>query len=347
MLKKKLLIALLSFASIIILLSFIGYNYLQAQFQPVDETDQQIETVIIPKGSSTAAIGQILAEKNLIKNALVFQYYAKYTGQDVDLKAGTFDLSKSLPLKDVIDILAIGNNLIDSVRFTIPEGLNVKQIADRLAEQGLVDRERFLSLVKEGDFDYDFIQQIPDNPNIEYKLEGYLFPETYEVRKEASEEEIIDKMLSQFAKEWLPDWDKQLAKKGLSLHELITLASIVEREVVVDAERPIVAGIFYNRLENSWLLQSCATVQFVLGKQRDTITFADLEIDNPYNTYVYAGLPPGPIGAPGRISIEAVVNPDENNYFFFVTKKDNSGEHFFSKTYEEHLQYDAKSRGNW
>ncbi|HDR67528.1 MAG TPA: endolytic transglycosylase MltG, partial [Bacteroidaceae bacterium] len=147
--------------------------------------------------------------------------------------------------------------------------------------------------------------------------------------------------------EWKAEWTTEIEKKNMSIHDIVTLASIVEREVVVDKERPIVAGVFYNRLKDDWNLQSCATVQFILGKQKDRLTFDDLEIKNPYNTYVNQGLPPGPIGNPGRKSLEAAVYPAEHDYYFFVTKKDNSGEHYFSRTFAEHQKYNAKSRGNW
>ncbi len=331
---------------IIILGLFFGANYGYSQFQPASSTNQNM-TITIPKGSSTNAIANLLEENKLIKNPLAFKLYVKYTKLDAKLKAGKFELSPAMNLQEITNVLVEGNAIIDTVRFTIPEGYNVKQIAKKLADEGLVNETKFLDVLKDGDFDYDFIKQIPRNDNIEYFLEGYLFPETYEIKKGATEKEIIDKMLAQFDKEWKPEWIEAAKNKKLSFHELVTLASIVEREVVADKERPIVAGVFYNRLNDSWNLQSCATVQFVIGKQKDTLTFADLEIKNPYNTYINTGLPPGPIGNPGRKSLEAVIYPAEHDYYFFVTKKDNSGEHYFSKTFAEHQKYDAKSRGNW
>lgn len=338
----------ISILAIIALLGVLGAIYVNSLFQPVEPlADAEKIQVEIPKGSNPSEIATILKDNDLIKNELIFQLYVKTSGNDVALKAGKFELSKNMDLKEITNQLVNGQAIFDTVKFTIPEGYTVKQIAARLAAQGLVDEERFLQLAKEGNFNYDFIKQIPDDPNIEYKLEGYLFPETYEVKKGATEEEIIDKMLSQFAKEWKSEWTTVIEEQGLTLHEAVTLASIVEREVVVDEERPIVAGVFYNRLDDSWNLQSCATVQFILDKQKENLTYDDLEIDNPYNTYVYQGLPPGPIGSPGRSSLEATVYPEEHDYYFFVTKKDNSGEHYFSKTYEEHLKNDANSRGNW
>lgn len=332
---------------ILFVIGIIGVAYIQAQFQAVQTASAEKITVMIPKGSTTSEIAKLLKEKNLIKNELIFHLYVKYLGNDGDLKAGSFQLSGDMDLQKIIRQLIEGNTIIDSVRFTIPEGYNVKQIAERLANQGLADKERFLQLVKEGNFDFDFLKEMPKDDRIEYKLEGYLFPETYEIKKGATEEEIITKMLSQFQKEWKEDWTSIIKEKGMTIHQMVTLASIIEREVVVDKERPIVSGVFYNRLKDSWNLQSCATVQFILGKQQDRLTFADLEIDHPYNTYVNQGLPPGPIGSPGRKSLEAALYPEKHDYYFFVTKKDQSGEHYFSKTFAEHQKYNAKSRGNW
>lgn len=348
MLKNKFVKYSLALIAVILITSVVGFLYVNSLFNPVDPqySGEKVE-VIVPSGSTTKNIAGLLKENELIQNELIFQLYVKKYNYDASLKAGKFLLSQDMDMKTIVQVLVEGNTIIDSVRFTIPEGYNVKQIAEKLASEGLVDKERFLQVVKEANFDYEFIKQIPNDKNIEYKLEGYLFPDTYEVRKGATEEEIIEKLLSQFDKEWKEEWGKVAKEKGMTQHELVTMASIVEREVVVDKERPIVAGVFYNRLDDSWNLQSCATVQFILGKQKDTLTFEDLEIQNPYNTYVNQGLPPGPIGNPGRTSLEAVIYPAEHNYFFFVTKKDNSGEHYFSETYEQHLNYDAKSRGNW
>ncbi len=332
---------------ILFIFLIITVSYIQAQIQPVNASSTEVISIEIPKGSNTLDIAQLLKEKQLIKNELVFRYYVKYLGYGAELKAGRFDLSKNMNLEEIIQKLVEGNTFIETVRFTIPEGYNVNQIAERLAEQGLVNKDRFLQLTKEGNFDFPFIKQIPQRDEVVYKLEGYLFPETYEIKKGATEEEIIQKMLAQFEKEWKTEWNKVIEEKGMTIHDIVTLSSIIEREVVVDKERPIVAGVFYNRIRDSWNLQSCATVQFILGKQKDRLTYDDLEIDNPYNTYIYQGLPPGPIGTPGRKSLEAVVFPAENDYFFFVTKKDNSGEHYFSKTFAEHQRNNAKSAGNW
>lgn len=338
---KQSLIATLGLAIVFV---FIGFNIYTLTMYPVDRTSTKEITVAIPKGSSTNSIGTLLKKEDLIRSEAAFKIYAKLSGYDVDLKAGKFILSKNMDLKEIMQKLVNGDAVIESVRFTIPEGYTVKQIAEKLAAEGIVNEDKFLELAKNGDFDYDFIKQIPNDKNIHYKLEGYLFPETYEVKKGASERVIINTMLSQFQKEWNPEWDKALKEKNKTLPQILTLASIIEREVSVDKERPIVSGVLYNRMNINMRLQVDATIQYILGKQKSIVTYDDLKIDDPYNTYRNYGLPPGPISNPGRESIKAAIFPEKNNYLFYVTKKDNSGEHYFSKTYQEHLYQDDRSR---
>ncbi len=342
-LKKAGLIFFTLLLIIVLLAAGVFYYFSTA----TDKSDGNLIELEIPAGSSTVAIAGILADNQLIHNELFFRYQVKRQGLDYELKAGTYELSKDMNLKMIIDILVAGNEKIESVRFTIPEGYNIVQIATKLADEGLVDRDRFIQLAKDGDFDYSFVEAIPANQDIKYKLEGYLFPETYEIKVGATEEEIIEKMLDQFAKEWKPEWDTVIIERNLTVHEVVTLASIVEREIIVDFERPIAAGVFTKRLNESWRLESCATVQYVLGKQKSQILDSDMAIDDPYNTYVNKGLPPGAIGSPGRATLEAALYPENNPYYFFVTKKDGTNTHYFSKTYEEHLANDANSRGSW
>ncbi|MGE5704386.1 MAG: endolytic transglycosylase MltG [Clostridia bacterium] len=323
-----------------------GGAYVYSQLQPMPGSE--VKQVEIPPGSSVAQIGRILEQEGLIKNSQLFRYYVQFKGLGDGLQAGTYRLPEGQTIEQLLAPIKSGDVVMDMVRFTIPEGLNVEQIAAALEKKGLVQKEAFLKEINEGQFpEYPFVAEIPNDKNRKYRLEGYLFPETYDVKKGATEHEIIAKMLSQFSKEFKPEWVDTLKKQKLTVDEAVNLASIVEREVVADKERPIVAGVFFNRIRDGWMLQSCATVQFVLGKQRDRITFDDLKIESPYNTYIHKGLPPGPIASPGRTSLAAVVEPAKHDYFFFVTKKDGTSEHFFSKTLEEHLSKDAKSRGNW
>lgn len=320
--------------------------YAYEELQPVDVSGQPVtKNVTIPKGSSVREIGQILEQQGLIRNGTLFAYYVKLKGIGAGLQAGEYQFQTGQSVEQMLQKMTEGDTVANTVRITIPEGWNVEQVADALAKKGMINKQKFLQEINRGSFpEYPFVAAIPQKAGRKYRLEGYLFPETYELKKGSTEREIIATMLAQFQKELKPEWTSKLKQRNMSLDDAVNLASIVEREVVVDKERPIVAGVYYNRLREGWLLQADATVQFILGKQRDRITYDDLKIKNPYNTYVYPGLPPGPIANPGRASLAAVVEPATHEYFFYVTKKDGSSEHYFSRTLEEHLAKDALSR---
>ncbi|MNZ86552.1 putative aminodeoxychorismate lyase [compost metagenome] len=189
--------------------------------------------------------------------------------------------------------------------------------------------------------DAEAVRSVPDNDQLHQRLEGYLFPETYEMKKESTEEDIIKRMLMELDRKLaeLPeDWQLVMEEKNLSLHELLTIASLVEREVVVDEERALVAGVIYNRMKDGMMLQIDATVQYSLDKPKERLYEKDLQVDSPYNTYKVEGLPPGPIASPSIASIQAALYPEDSDYLFYVTKKDGSQSHLFAKTYKEHLK---------
>ncbi len=324
-----------------------GAVYIYNNLQPVEATsDAEPVIVTIPTGATTQEIGTILEEQGLIRHAGIFSYYVRYRGIGNRLQAGDYRLTPGQSVDDILETIVQGKTYVKTFTFTIPEGFTVKQIADRLSEQGLIDRDTFLKEVNEGDFAYEFVSNIPEDPRMEYRLEGYLYPKTYEMKKGASEHEIIDRMLQQFEKEWNETWNSNLQENGITLHEAVTLASIIEREVQSDQERSMVAGVYYNRLRDQMLLQADATIQFIFGEQKETVTYDDLKIDHPYNTYLYPGLPPGPIANPGFMALEAAANPESHEYYYYVTKKDGSGEHYFARTFAEHQQNIAKSKHN-
>lgn len=319
--------------------------YVYANLQPVEASDQQVR-LEIPEGSTAITISKLLKESGLIRNDLIFRYYAQYKGLASRFQAGVYLFTPGMTLDQVMVKLVKGDVYIETVKFTVPEGYTVQQIAESLAEQGIVDKDTFLKVVNEGQFDYDFVKQIPENPEIKNRLEGYLFPNTYEVKKGSTEYEIVVRMLAEFQKQIQPEWLEAFKNKGMTLHEGLTLASIVERETIVEKELPIVAGVFYNRIANGWMLQSDATAQYASGSWKGRLYFKDLEVDDPYNTFVVEGLPPGPISNPGIKALQAAAFPQEHDFYFFVTKKDGSNEHYFSKTFREHQAQDAASRKN-
>lgn len=300
--------------------------------------------VDIPPGTSTQKIAGILEENKLIRDSRTFIFYVRQSGKESQLKAGQYQFTPGENVDQLLSKMVKGEVYVRTFQFTIPEGWTVPQIASALAEKGWVSEEKFLQEVNQGDFAFDFVSEIPDDKRLGYRLEGYLFPKTYEIKEGATETEIIQRMLAQFQAEWDPSWTEVLRQRGMSVHEAVTLASIVEREVRVEKERPKVAGVYFNRLQTDMLLQADATVQYALGKQKDIVTYKDLELDHPYNTYRYKGLPPGPISGPGLSALQSVVEPDKHEYLFYVTKKDGSGEHYFSKTYQQHLKNIALSK---
>ncbi len=340
---SKIRIILLSFFSLIMILIIMGVffvkNYYEDQMEPLAKTNVKEINIEIPMGSSIIKIANILEENKLIKNELLFRINAKILGMDSNLKAGNYVLNNGMTPEEILQALQEGSIPKDTVKFTIPEGFELKEIAERLSNQGLVDKDRFDELVSNPlNFTdkFPFLSELTSDLN----LEGYLYPDTYEIFVGSTEEEIIEKMLERFEEIYTPSIIEKADKLGMSLNEVITLASIIEREGMIDDERPLISAVFHNRIEKNMLLQSCATVQYLLGERKERLTFKDLEIDSQYNTYIYNGLPPGPIASPGRKSIEAAVNPADVDYFFFVANGD--GSHTFSITYEEHMN--AKNR---
>lgn len=321
--------------------------YVYVQLQPPAEGAGETVLVEIPSGFSSAQVAVLLQEKGLVRDARVFRYYLAYHKVSNRLQAGKYRFVRGMTLDEITRDLVEGNVYRETVKVTVPEGFRVEQIAERLEEAGLGSRERYLALIREHDFgEFPFVRDIPEDAPLKYRLEGYLFPDTYEFDKEADEVTVLTAMLERFAREWTPQRQERLRELGISVHQWVTMASLVEREAKVDAERPIIAGVIWNRLKENWLLQIDATVQYIFGTPKERLTYRDLEMDDPYNTYLYEGLPPGPIGAPGTRSLEAVLYPQEYDYFFYVTKKDGTDEHYFAKTHSEHEENIRISRQN-
>lgn len=309
----------------------------------------EAKRIEIAKGMSAIQVSDMLEEQGIIRNSFIFKYYLKLNDQGARFQAGVYDLNPGMEHDAIIAKLNAGDTVkAETIRFTIPEGFTVLQIVDKLAEQQLIDKNKFLELASTQTSwgDSEAVRQIPDNDQLHQRLEGYLFPETYEMKAGSTEEEIINRMTSELDRklgELTEDWAAVLEEKKMTIHELLTIASLVEREVVVDEERALVAGVIYNRIADGMPLQIDATVQYLLDKPKERLLEKDLQIDSPYNTYKINGLPPGPIASPSLASIEAALNPEPSEYLFYVTKKDGSQTHLFAKTYNEHLKNIDKS----
>jgi UPF0755 protein len=336
---KKLLV----FFAILILLAsgalFLTNIYIESSLQAVDPDDETKIIVDIPNGSTTSSIGEILKDNNLISNATVFKYYAKKTKLESELKAGSYVFSRDMDIDSLLSVLTKGVSGTNTKDITLVEGLTMEEAAKSISEQLNLDYEVLVEDMSNVDryrSDYDFLK---DNPNIS-NLQGYLLPNTYNVYKNSSENDIVEYLISQFDEFYVDELKPLLQNADISFEEVINLASIVEKEALLDKERGDIAAVFLNRLDIDMKLQSCATVNYAHGEWKENLTYEDLEIDSPYNTYIYKGLPPAPINSPGRLSILAVLNPTDVDYLYFLAKGD--GSHYFSETYEDFLEAKEK-----
>ncbi|NCB41699.1 MAG: endolytic transglycosylase MltG [Clostridia bacterium] len=288
----------------------------------------------VEAGMSTSAIAQMLEDRNIIESALLFKLKSKFKRYDGNYQAGVFELSPSMPMEDLMKALMHGQK--ETVRFTIPEGFNVEQTVQKLSAEGLVDEFEFMDQVKNGEFEYRFLDGLKKDEN---RLEGFLFPDTYEIFTDASEGDIIDKMLSGFDAVFTEQYYSRAEELGLSVHEVVTIASLIEEESRVDTERALVSSVIYNRLNIKMNLSFCSTVLYALGEQKARLLYSDLEVESPYNTYKNEGLPPGPISSPGKSCIEAALYPADTDYLFFVLKGDGSKEHNFAENETDFFNY--------
>jgi len=333
-------------------LSFFAFLRIQFFFSPMaSDTNFTTKEIKIPLGSSTAHIASILQEEGLIKNSFLFRLISKYKGYDGQLQAGLYQLSSNMSMDEILLELQKGVLPAEGIRFTIPEGFTIEQIGERLEEQGLVKKEDFLEICRVYEKDgVNPLSQILGNipSQVYYRLEGYLFPDTYEVCRDVSAEKIVDLMFSRFLEVFNEEYRLRAEEMGFGIHQIVTIASLIEKEAVLPEERPLIAAVFHNRLNSEALpyLQSCATVQYILGETKPVLTYQDLEIDSPFNTYLYPDLPPGPIASPGLQALRAALYPADVDYLYFVSKEDGSGSHYFSRTLPEHNKYKKLAQQN-
>jgi UPF0755 protein len=306
----------------------------------INANSEGAKMIDIPMGSDTSAIADILAKEGIIDKPQIFKIVSKLNGFDGRYQAGTHVLKNGLEFNTIMTILT---GKPESKKITIPEGLTYKQIVNTFVKKDLARADRFDSAMKYKKYDYDFVKSIKDVNNREFKLEGYLFPDTYEFAMNADEKTIVNVMLANFNNKITKGMYTRAKELGMTMDQIITLASIIEREVSNTHDRRVVSEVFYRRLKdknpNLRKLESCATLQYIFlnteGKVHKVITYDDKNIDNPYNTYLHAGLPPGPICSPGIDAINAALYPDEDtDYMFFLSAGDGTTK--FSKTYAEH-----------
>jgi UPF0755 protein len=311
---------------------------------PAGDDDTPVNFVVEP-GETASGIAYRLEEQGFITDAGLFKAYVRFHKLDANLEAGEHILRRTMTMEEVASALLYAQ--LREIQLTILPGWRIEQIAEMLAERTSINPEEFLLITRTGVFDYAFLADRPPGSS----LEGYLVADTYRLPAEADATALVERLLRDFDQRVTLEMRRDAQAQGLSLHELVTLASIVEREALLDEERPIVANVYLNRLaaelpEADGLLRADPTFQYARGYDRVTgrwwagFQVEDvLSIDSPYNTFLYAGLPPGPICSPSLASLKAVIYPAETEYLYFYAKGD--GSHAFAKTYEEHLENQA------
>lgn len=289
-------------------------------------------TVKVPEGASSRKIAQILKEKDVIESEFLFLARLKLSKYNGKLQHGTFKFDKNDSFSEIAEILATKGTKKNTVTLTIPEGYSVERIKARVIEMGLCTDNEFEAALNK-DYDYPFLASVPKSSGIRYRLQGFLYPSTYEFYADATAETVITTLLDEFEKQ----------TKDLNIadyHKTITLASLVEREAKLDSEREIISGVITNRIRKNMLLQIDASVVYAISDGMydvDRVFYKDLEVNSPYNTYKYTGLPAGPICSPGIESIKAAINPASHNFLYYHTDTEkNDGSHIFTETYTEH-----------
>ncbi|MDR0823377.1 MAG: endolytic transglycosylase MltG, partial [Endomicrobium sp.] len=290
----------------LLILIALGVWYFSLSNKPV--------TIIIQRGDSASKAAALLKNNNIIYSRNLFMIWTRITGSSSKIKAGSYEFSQ----RDMtIGILSeLKNPKIIPIRMTIPEGLTTKQIAEIAASKLAIDKEKFINIVNER------------------KLEGYLLPETYFLDASFKEEDIINKLNNEFKKAITQGMQDRAQEIGFSMRDIIILASIIEKEAVKPEERAVISSVFHNRLKKGIKLESCATVLYAMGIVKPHLTYEDIKFDSPYNTYIYAGLPPSPICNPGIESITAALYPADTDKLFFVASGD--GGHLFADGFKQH-----------
>lgn len=344
---------ILMFVAIILISAVISYNYVIKNYldtstdKPVVVSENEGLEFVIERGASTNEIVNNLVKQGLVKNETIFRLLSKVNGYDGTYKSGTHIVSKALSYDELMRVLS---SAPATRTVTIPEGKTFSQIVNILYEKKIIkDKEQFTTIANTDTFDYDILKGIPQRDN---RLEGYLFPDTYEYDYNASDHEIIAKMLDNFNVKFKKEYRDKIASLpgGMTLDKIVTLASIIEREAKSSDDRYLISGVLYNRLTSKdktlRKLQVDATIQYIMlkktGAYKDRLLYDDLKVDDPYNSYLYEGLPPGPISCPGEAAIKAALNPADTQYLYYVAKGDESDSHAFARTFKEHQANIAK-----
>lgn len=341
-------IVLIIVAVLILTLSiagFFAYQYFTSSLKPLDSKNEKLIQVEIPQGSSSKQIGQILEKNKIIKSGLVFSYYVKMNNK-ANFQAGYYQMSPSMTLDAITDSLEEGGtdepvSLADA-KITVPEGYSVDQIAELFSKETKLPKDDFLDVMKDEDFFNELETKYPDllasakaAKDVRYRLEGYLYPATYYYYKDVPIKDMVTQMVEKTNQVLEPYYDQIKAKK-MTVQEVLTLASLVEKEGVTSEDRRKIAQVFLNRLAIDMPIQSDISILYAMDEHKVHLSEKDTQIDSPYNLYINKGTGPGPFNNPSQEAIEAVLNPEQTDALYFLADV-STGKVYYAKTYDEHL----------
>jgi UPF0755 protein len=305
----------------------LAYNWVDHQLhQPANPGSSKVRFVV-PPGASFHVVADTLHRTGLIDSVTVFDLYARYKHLDRNVQAGAYELSRNLNMIQILT--ALQTAIPDEIFVTVPEGYTIKKTAALLDKGGVIKGSDYTALAVQGKFNYDFLKDLPPGAS----LEGFLFPDTYLVPRAGTAKDLITLQLDNFKKQWDATRKSQAAQRQLTALQIVTIASMIEREARFQEDRPLVASVIYNRLASGWPLQIDATVLYAKGIWQSSVTTDDRKINSPFNTYLHTGLPPGPIANPGIEAIDAALQPAQTGYFFYLS--DPQGHNHYAKTNEE------------
>lgn len=306
------------------------------------KSNDEAIAIEVPTGSTTKDVATTLEEKDIISNASLFKLYLRLTG-NTDIQAGHYEIPKDSGFSKTSKILAEGSQSGETYSLVIPEGSNLEDIAEIVGNSSTYSADEFMDVATDDAYFNELLEKYPDmleevsqKDDVRYKLEGYLFPATYEIGADETVEQIIDKMVAQMNQIYVNHQD-QVSQSDFSFHELLSLASLVEAEAPATDDRKMIAGVFINRLNSGMPIQSDISISYALNEHRAYVTNEDTQVDSPYNLYLNSGLGPGPFNSPGLEAIEAVLAPESSNYLYFVADL-KTGKVYYAETYEEHLK---------
>ena len=345
MVKKIVLIIVAVLILTLSIAGFYAYQYFTSSLKPLDSSNQKLVQVEIPQGSSSKQIGQILEKNKIIKSGLVFSYYVKMNNK-ANFQAGYYQMSPSMTLEAITNSLEEGGtdepvSLADA-KITVPEGYSVDQIAELFSKETKLPKDDFLNVMKDEDFFNELVKKYPDlltsakeAKDVRYRLEGYLYPATYYYYKDVPIKDMITQMVDKTNQVLAPYYD-QIKEKKMTVQEVLTLASLVEKEGVTPDDRRKIAQVFLNRLAIDMPIQSDISILYAMDEHKVHLSEKDTQVDSPYNLYTNKGTGPGPFNNPSQQAIESVLNPEATDALYFLADV-STGKVYYAKTYDEHL----------